>query len=120
MASSKVNDSGEYKRILVRVVLPYQNTFQEGLGIADNGETSFANPFGFYEEEDINTGFKITYSDTNESRKAGFSITALDTVRKKISGTFRFNSYDSKLYEPYEITDGTFNDITYKDLINNQ
>lgn len=101
--------------ILIRLVYPGGQYFYEKRGLTDNGQGTTPNPLGLYLERENSSGLEYIKSDTEVTRIAAASITELDTVNKTISGTFRFTSYDSTLGEYYEVTDGEFKNLKYKE-----
>lgn len=119
VASTEPDESNEYQRILIRVILPGPNYLNEDLGVTDNQNGSFSNPFAFYEEVEFGTELKLDYADTDITRISSFNITEIDLDDKTISGKFRFTAASTIFNKTYEVKEGTFNKITYKDLTNN-
>lgn len=119
VASTEPNKSEEYSRILIRVILPGSGFLNENLGVADNQTGAFSNPFCFYEEVELGTDLRLDYADTEATRIASFTVTQIDSINKTISGTFRFTANSTIFNRIYEVQEGVFNKVTYKDLTEN-
>lgn len=67
----------------------------------------------FVRGNQTSTEANIASSDT-EDNKAKFTITALNTDERTLSGTFSFVGIDEENGDEYTVTNGVFNEITYQ------
>jgi Family of unknown function (DUF6252) len=68
--------------------------------------------YTYLSQNNNSTGYIHTYSDYDRSALNGqITITKLDLVAKKLSGTFAFKTYESYTNSYHDIKNGFFNDI---------